>query len=145
MIGHVEQIGLAGLLLGLVAGALVVRVFHILEPLGRLLLQVQLAFGHGLGQHGVLLRVVAAHLEGVHKRRAVPGAVVVGRGGHAHEVRAVEEESRRKRQLDGHGEDDARLRLARVLDDANAVDGRLGTEGVAQKAAARKRPQSATG
>ena len=52
MIGHVEQIGLAGLLLGLVAGALVVRVFHVLEPLGRLLLQVQLAFGHGLG-HGV--------------------------------------------------------------------------------------------
>ena len=133
MIGHVEQIGLAGLLLGLVASALVVRVFHVLEPLGRLLLQIQLAFGHGLGQHGVLLGVVAAHLEGVHERRTVPSAVVVGRGGHAHEVRAVEEERRRKRQFDGHGEDDARLRLARVLDNANAVDGRLGTERVAQK------------
>ena len=133
VVGHIEQVGLAGLLLGLVAGALVVGILHVLEPLGRLLLQIQLAFGHGLGQHGVLLGVVAAHLEGVHERRAVPSAVVVGRGGHAHEVRAVEEERRRKRQLDGHGEDDARLRLARVLDNANAVDGRLGTERVAQK------------
>ena len=126
VVGHVEQVLLPRLLLQLVAGALVVGIVHLLQPGGRLLLQIQPALGHGTGQLGILLGVVAAHFEGVHERSAVPRAVVVGRGGHAHQVRSEQQETGQQSHFHGDGEDDTHLRLARVLHDADAVDGRTG-------------------
>ena len=128
IIRHVEKIGLSRLLLHLVARALVVGVVGVLQPLRRLLLQVQLAVSHGLRQFRVLLRVVTAHLEYVDQALAVPRAAVVALRGHAHEIRSQEQERAQQTHLDSHRCDDGGLRLARLADDADAVDGRARTE-----------------
>ncbi len=83
VVGHVEQVALPRLLLQLIAGALVVRVVHVYQPLRRLGVEVQLPVGHGLRQLGILLGIVAAHLVGVHDAVPVPRTRVVGGGGDA--------------------------------------------------------------
>ena len=133
MIGHVEQVGLPRLLLRLVACPLVVGVVHVLQPLRRLFVEVQLALRHGARQFRILLGIVAAHLERVHQAVPVPRPVVVVLGGHAHQVRSHEQKRGRQAYLDGDGSHDPGLGLLGILHDADAVDGRTGAEHVDER------------
>ena len=83
---------------------------------------------HGLGKLGILLGVVAAHLEGIHDAMPVPRAAVVALRGDAHKVRAHEQERGHEVYLDDHRGDDGRLRFARLVHDVDAVDGRARAE-----------------
>ena len=72
VIGNVEQIRLARFLLKLVTGAAVIRLVHLFQPVRRLFLEVELAIGKRLSKHGILLGVLAAHLEHVDDAFLVP-------------------------------------------------------------------------
>ena len=124
VVGHIKKVLLARFLLRLVARPLVVGVAHVLQPLGRLLFEVQLPMRHRLRQFGVLLGVVAAHLEHVHEAHAVPRAAVVVFRRHAHKVRSQEQIRAEQAHLKRHSCDDDRFRATRRIDDADAVDDR---------------------
>ena len=128
VIGNVEQVILARFLLQLVAGALVVRVVHFLEPLRRGFFQVQLPMSHRLGQLGILLGVFTADLERVGDAGTIPRAGIVRAGGDADQVRPHEQIRAEQHDLDSHGGDERSFGLTGVAHDADAVDGRLRTE-----------------
>ena len=128
MVGNVEQVLLARFLLQLIASALVIRVIHFLEPLGRGFLQVQPPMSHRHGQLGILLCVFTADLERVGDAGAIPRAGIVRACGDANQVRAHEQIGTEQYDLDSHSRDQRGLRLTRIANDADAVDGRLRTE-----------------
>ncbi len=138
VVGDVEQVVLPRRLLQLVARPAIVGVVHLLEPVGRLLLEVELALGHRFGELGVLLGVVAAHLEGVGDAVAVPRAAVIAARRHAHQVGAEEHVRADQEQLDHERRDDDALGELRMGVDADAVDRRLGAERASEQQDARR-------
>ena len=128
VIGDIEQVLLACFLLQLIAGALVVRVIHFLQPLRWGFLQIQLPMSHGLGQLGILLGVFTADLERVGNAGTIPRTGVVRAGGNTNQVRPHEQIRAEQHDLEGNGGDERSFRLTGIADDADTVDGRLRTE-----------------
>ena len=83
---------------------------------------------HGFGKLGILLCVFTADLERVGDAGAIPRAGIVRACGDANQVRAHEQIGTEQYDLDSHGRDQRGLRLTRIANDADAVDGRLRTE-----------------
>ena len=130
IIGHIEERFFAGCFLEFIACALVVGVIHLYEPLGRLLLQIEVSTRHRFCKLSILLGIVASCLEEGDGRSAIPRSSVIVRCRNADQVRPHQEEARDQHDLDHHRRDDACFRLSLVIDDEDAIDGRFWAEAV---------------
>ena len=84
--------------------------------------------GKRLGEHRVLLRVVARRIVHAHDAFAVPRPVVVRLRGDSHKVRPEEQERRNQVHLNEHRHDDRPLREHGLVAQVYPEDERLGPE-----------------